>query len=67
MCKRYKFQKKGRQTMKKDKKEKQEQAKVKIKIDKSRIISKIMAVFLLVLMILASCSTCIYFVVTSVK
>ena len=41
--------------------------KVKVKIDKSRIASKIMAVFLLVLMILASCSTCIYFVVSSVR
>ena len=53
--------------MKKDKKEKQEQTKVKVKIDKSKIASKIMAVFLLVWMIMASCSTCIYFVVTSVK
>ena len=53
--------------MKKDKKEKQEQSKVKVKIDKSKIASKIMAVFLLVLMILASCSTCIYFVVSSVR
>ncbi len=49
------------------KKEKKEQTKAKIKIDKSKIASKIMAVFLLVLMILASCSTCIYFVVSSVK
>ena len=49
------------------KKDKKEQTKVKVKIDKSKIASKIMAVFLLVLMILASCSTCIYFVVTSVK
>ena len=62
-----KVSKKGRYIMKKEKKEKKEQPKVKVKIDKSRIISKIMAVFLLVLMILASCSTCIYFVVTSVK
>ena len=53
--------------MKKEKKEKKEQPKVKVKIDKSRIISKIMAVFLLVLMILASCSTCIYFVVENIK
>lgn len=53
--------------MKKDKKEKQEKTKVKIKIDKSKIASKIMATFLLILMLLASCSTCIYFVVTSVK
>ena len=33
------------------KKEKKEQTKAKIKIDKSKIASKIMAVFLLVLMI----------------
>lgn len=51
--------------MKKDKKEKQEQTKVKVKIDKSKIASKIMAVFLLVLMILASSATCIYYVVQS--
>ncbi len=53
--------------MKKEKKENQEQTKTKVKIDKSRIFSKIMAMFLLVMMILASCSTCIYFVVSNVK
>lgn len=55
--------------MKKDKKEKQEQVKVKVKnkIDVQKIFSKAMAIFLLVLMVLASCSTCIYFVVESIK
>lgn len=47
------------------KKEKEE--KVKNKIDKQKIFSKLMAIFLLVAMVLASCSTCIYFVVTSIK
>ena len=47
------------------KKEKEE--KVKNKIDKQKIFSKLMALFLLVAMVLASCSTCIYFVVTSIK
>ena len=53
--------------MKKDKKENQEQVKIKNKIDKQKIFSKAMALVLLVAMVLASCSTCIYFVVTSVK
>ena len=53
--------------MKKDKKEKQEQVKVKNKIDKQKIFSKAMALFLLVAMVLASCSTCIYFVVENIK
>ncbi len=53
--------------MKKDKKEKQEQVKVKSKIDVQKVFSKAMAIFLLVLMVLASCSTCIYFVVESIK
>ena len=47
------------------KKEKEE--KVKNKIDKQKIFSRAMAAFLLVAMVLASCSTCIYFVVTSIK
>ena len=53
--------------MKKDKKENQEQVKVKNKIDKQRIFSKLMALVLLVAMVLASCSTCIYFVVQNIK
>ena len=55
--------------MKKDKKEKQEQEQVKVKnkIDKQKIFSKVMAIVLLVSMVLASCSTCIYFVVENIK
>ena len=53
--------------MKKDKKEKKEQVKVKNKIDVQKIFSKAMALFLLVLMVLASCSTCIYFVIQNIK
>ena len=41
--------------------------KVKNKIDKKKILTKVMAVFLLAAMILASCSTCIYYVVANVK
>lgn len=41
--------------------------KIKNKTDKKQIFTRIMAGFLLVAMVLASCSTCIYFVVTSVK
>lgn len=46
---------------------KEENVKIKTKVDGKAIFTKVMAVFLLVLMILASCSTCIYFVVSSVK
>ena len=46
---------------------KEKEVKVKNKIDKQKIFSKAMAIFLLVVMVLASCSTCIYFVVTSIK
>ena len=53
--------------MKKDKKQEQEQVKMKNKVDKQKIFSKAMALFLLVAMVLASCSTCIYFVVESIK
>ena len=41
--------------------------KIKNKTYKKQIFTRIMAGFLLVAMVLASCSTCIYFVVTSVK
>lgn len=44
---------------------KEENVKVKTKIDGKAIFTKIMAVFLLVLMILASSATCIYYVVQS--
>ena len=47
--------------------QKEKEEKVKNKIDKQKIFSKLMAIFLLVAMVLASCSTCIYFVVTSIK
>lgn len=49
------------------KKEKVSEENVKNKIDKQKIFSKAMALFLLVAMVLASCSTCIYFVVESIK
>ena len=49
------------------KEEKEEKVKIKNKIDKQRIFSKIMALFLLIVMVLASCSTCIFFVVTNIK
>ena len=51
----------------KEKKEKQVEIKVKNRIDKRTVLTKIMASFLLVLMVLASCSTCIYFVVSNIK
>lgn len=51
--------------MKKEKVEKTE-IKEKIKIDKKKIFSKAMALILLVAMVLASCSTCIYFVVSNI-
>lgn len=44
---------------------KEENVKIKTKIDGKVIFTKIMAVFLLVLMILASSATCIYYVVQS--
>ena len=50
--------------MKKEKKEKQVEIKVKNRMDKRTVLTKIMASFLLVL---ASCSTCIYFVVSNIK
>ena len=46
---------------------KEKEVKAKNKIDKQKIFSKVMAIFLLLAMVLASCSTCIYFVVTSIK
>lgn len=44
---------------------KEENVKIKTKVDGKAIFTKIMAVFLLVLMILASSATCIYYVVQS--
>ena len=43
----------------------EENVKVKTKVDGKAIFTKVMAVFLLVLMILASSATCIYYVVQS--
>ena len=41
--------------------------KSKNKIEKRKIFGKLMAAILLVAMLLASCSTCIYYVVAAVK
>ncbi len=46
---------------------KEKEVKIKNKIDKKKILTKAMALFLLVAMVLASCSTCIYFLVTNIK
>lgn len=45
---------------------KNNEEKVKNKIDKRKIFGKFMAAFMLVAMVLASCSTCIYYVVSAV-
>ena len=45
---------------------KNKEEKVKNKIDKKKIFGKLMAIILLSAMILASCSTCIYYVVAAV-
>lgn len=46
---------------------KNKQEKVKNKSDKRKIFGKLMAIILLSAMILASCSTCIYYVMAAVK
>lgn len=46
---------------------KKEEKIIKNKTDKKQIFTKVMAVFLLTAMVLASCSTFIYYVVTSIK
>lgn len=46
---------------------KNKQEKVKNKSDKRKIFGKLMAAILLTAMILASCSTCIYYVMAAVK
>ena len=46
---------------------KEKEEKIKNKIDGKKIAGKIMAAFLLTAMILASCSTCIYYVMAAVK
>ena len=50
---------------KKDEKINKKEENIKTKIDGRAIFTKIMAVFLLVLMVLASSATCIYYVVQS--
>ena len=45
---------------------KNKEEKVKNKTDKKKIFGKLMAAFMLVAMVLASCSTCIYYVVAAV-
>ena len=47
-------------------KENEKEEKVKNKISKRKIFGKLMAIFMLVAMVLASCSTCIYYVVAAV-
>lgn len=42
-------------------------SKEKNKIDKKQIISKIFAFVMLILMVFASCSTCIYYVISNVQ
>lgn len=41
--------------------------KEKNKIDKKQIVSKIFAFVMLILMVFASCSTCIYYVVSTIQ
>ena len=40
---------------------------VKNKVDKKQVLTKIMAGVLLVAMVLATCSTCIYYLITNIK
>ena len=46
---------------------KNKEEKAKNKIDKKKIFGKLMAMVLLTAMLLASCSTCIYYVMAAVK
>ncbi len=46
---------------------KNKEEKVKNKIDKKKIFGKLMAIILLSAMVLASCSTCIYYVMAAVR
>lgn len=48
----------------KDMKKTEKKEKVKNKIDKGQVFARIMAGFLLIAMVLASCSTLIYYLVT---
>ena len=46
---------------------KNNEEKVKNKTSKRKIFGKLMAAFMLVAMVLASCSTCIYYVMAAIK
>ena len=46
---------------------KNKEEKAKNKVSKKKILGKFIAVFMLVAMLLASCSTCIYYVMAAVK
>ena len=46
---------------------KNKEEKTKNKIDKRKMFGKLMAIILLSAMILASCSTCIYYVMAAIK
>ena len=46
---------------------KNKEEKAKNKVNKKKILGKFIAVFMLVAMLLASCSTCIYYVMAAVK
>ena len=46
---------------------KNKEEKIKNKISKRKIFGKFMAAFMLVAMLLASCSTCIYYVMAAIK
>jgi len=46
---------------------KNKEEKIKNKISKRKIFGKLLAAIMLVAMLLASCSTCIYYVMAAVK
>ena len=46
---------------------KNKEEKIKNKVEIKKILGKVMAIFLLAAMVIGSCSTCIYYVVASVK
>ena len=59
--------KKGQNIMKNKENKENKVIKEKNKVDKKQIVSKIFAFIMLILMIFASCSTCIYYVVSTVQ
>ena len=46
---------------------KNKEEKIKNKVEIKKILGKVMAIFLLAAMVIGSCSTCIYYVVASVR